>query len=81
MNLWTAFQKMVKVGGPMYVGEVVSVESTFGDQRCTVQLLPGGALMSVTGTGRALEVGQRWVIQDGKIVGEGPAGTVVTAEI
>jgi hypothetical protein len=81
MNLWNAFQKVVSYPGLIYIGEVVSVESTFGDQRCTVQVLPGTALVSVTGTGRALEIGQRWIIQNGKIVEEGPTGAIMTAEI
>lgn len=81
MNLWTAFQKVVAVGGPQQIGEVVSVESTFGDQRCTVRLVPGLATVQVTGTGRALELGQRWIVRDGRIVDEGPRGAVLEIEI
>jgi len=81
MNLWRAFQKTVMSGGPTYVGEVVSVESAFGDQRCTVQLLPGEALMQVKGPGRSLEIGQRWIVRDGAIVEEGPKGAVLTIEV
>jgi hypothetical protein len=82
MNLWTAFQQIVKTGGPLMIGEVVSIESAFGDQRCTVELLPSGAtLANVIATGYALEIGQRWVIQDGRIVDTAPAGTVLTAEV
>lgn len=81
MNLWKSFDRLIQTGGPMQIGEVVSVESTFGDQRCTVQLLPGVALVQVTGTGRALEIGQRWVVQDGRIIDEAPTGTVANIEI
>jgi hypothetical protein len=81
MNLWTAFQKVIGNQGLIFVGEVVSVESTFGDQRCTVQVLPGAALMQVIGTGRALEIGQRWVIQNGRIIDEGPEGAVMTVDV
>ena len=81
MNLWTAFQKVLASGGPTQIGEVVSVESTFGDQRCTVRLLPGEALVQATGTGRLLEVGQRWVIRDGNIIEEGPRGTMVNVDL
>ena len=76
MNLWSAFQKAVETGGPVQIGEVISVQSTFGDQRCTVQILPGTATAQVLGTGRSLEIGQRWVIQDGRIIDEAPTGTV-----
>ena len=81
MNLWRAFEKMVQTGGPLQIGEVVSVQSTFADQRCTVQLLPGTAQIQVIGTGRSLAVGQRWVIRDGKIIDEAPSGTIYQVEI
>ncbi|MCP5197642.1 MAG: hypothetical protein H6974_12800 [Gammaproteobacteria bacterium] len=81
MNLWTQFNELIQPGGPMRVGEVVSVESGFNDQRCTVTILPGTATMQVIGTGRSLEVGQRWIIQDGRIIDEAPSGTVVVVEV
>lgn len=82
MNLWTAFQQIVRTGGPLMIGEVIGIQSAFGDQRCTVELLPSGAVLGdVIATGYSLEIGQRWVIQDGRLVEAAPAGTVLTAEV
>ncbi|MCP5196974.1 MAG: hypothetical protein H6974_09345 [Gammaproteobacteria bacterium] len=81
MNLWTQFNALIPSGGPVLIGEVVSVESGFNDQRCTVTILPGTATMQVIGTGRSLAVGQRWIIQDGRIIDEAPSGTVVVVEV
>ncbi len=81
MNLWKQFEKAITSGGPRYIGEVVSTNNTFADQRCTVILTPGGASLEVTGIGRSLEIGQRWVIQDGKIIDEAPSGSVFNVDI
>ena len=81
MNLWKSFDRLMQVGGPLYIGEVTAVNTSFGDQRCTVTLLPGGGSIEVTGTGRALAIGQRWIIRDGRIVEEGPEGAVLTIEV
>ncbi len=81
MNLWRQFQRATAQGGPRTIGEVTAVNSTFGDHRCTVTLIPGGSSIEVTGAGRALEVGQRWLIQDGAIIGDAPAGSVFNVDI
>lgn len=80
MNLWKRFELLVETG-PVFIGEVTAVHSTFGDQRCTVTVLPGSASMDVAGPGRSLEVGQRWIIRNGVIVEEAPAGPVLTVTI
>ena len=81
MNLWRQFKKALDRSGPLMIGEVTAVNESFSDQRCTVTLLPGDASIEVIGTGRSLEVGQRWVIQDGKIIDSAPAGEVFNAEV
>lgn len=81
MNLWKSFDRLIQNTGPIYLGEVIDVNSSFGDVRCTVTLLPGGEEQEVTGAGRSLEEGQRWIVQDGKIVEEGPTGDVVYLDI
>ena len=81
MNPWAAFQKLVASGGPLQIGEVVAMNSTFGAHRATVRLLPGLALVEVAGPGRTLEIGQRWVVQDGRIIDEAPQGAVVLVEV
>ena len=81
MNLWKSFDRLMQTGGPRYIGEVTAVNSSFGDQRCTVSLLPGGAEIEVTGTGRELEIGQRWLVQDGRIIDDAPTGTVLMIDV
>jgi len=81
MNLWKTFDRLMQTSGPLYIGEVTAVNSSFGDQRCTVTLLPGGGSIEVTGTGRSLEIGQRWVVQDGRIVEDAPTGSVTYLDI
>lgn len=81
MNLWNQFSRMQATQGPRYIGEVLSVDTGFGDVRAIVSLLPGAAQIEVTGLGRALEVGQRWIVQDGKIIDEAPSGTVFDVDI
>ena len=81
MNLWTQFNRLVETGGPRYIGEVIDVHSAFGEVRATVELLPGGAELEVSANGRSVSIGQRWVIQDGKMVDEAPAGTVLNVEV
>lgn len=81
MNLWREFERAVRTGGPRYIGDVTAVNSTFGDQRCTVTLIPGGSSIEVTGVGRGLEIGQRWLIQDGKIIDDAPGGSVINVDI
>lgn len=76
MNLWRAFDQLFDKSLPQ-IGEVVSVSGT----RCVVTLLPGTAQITVSGVGRSLEVGQRWIVQDGTIIEEGPTGTVVNIEV
>ena len=81
MNIWKAFDRLMKTDGPLYIGEVIDVNSSFGDQRCTVELLPGGIEVEVTGTGRGLEIGQRWIVRDGKIIDDAPSGSVTYLDI
>ena len=81
MNLWKSFDRLMQTSGPIYIGEVIAVNNSFGDQRCTVTLLPGGESIEVTGTGRSLEIGQRWVVQDGRIVEDAPTGSVTYLDI
>ena len=81
MNLWKSFDRLMQTSGPLYIGEVIAVNNSFGDQRCTVTLLPGGESIEVTGTGRSLDIGQRWVVQDGRIVEDAPTGSVTYLDI
>jgi len=81
MNLWKSFDRLMQTSGPLYIGEVIAVNNSFGDQRCTVTLLPGGGSIEVTGTGRNLEIGQRWVVQDGRIIDDAPTGSVTYLDI
>lgn len=80
MNLWAKFQAL-NAGSPRHVGEVTAINARFSDQRCTVTLIPSGVSIEVNGTGRSLEIGQRWLIQNGRIIEEGPSGTVLTADV
>jgi len=81
MNLWKTFDRLMQTGGPRFIGEVTAINSSFGDPRCTVTLLPGGASLEVLAPGRSLEIGQRWLIQDGQIIGDAPSGTVINVDI
>lgn len=81
MNLWTLFQQATRQGGPLMIGEVVEIYNTFGDVQVDVQVLPGNAIIRAKAPGRSLEIGQRWVIQDGKVIDEAPSGTIFTAEV
>ena len=81
MNLWKTFSQLMDVGGPLFIGTVTAVNSSFGDQRCTVTLIPGGSSIEVIGPGRTLQIGQRWLIQDGAIIGDAPTGTVTNVDI
>jgi len=72
MNLWTLFQQTVNQGGPLMIGEVTVIYNTFGDVQADVQILPGDAIVRVKAPGRSLEVGQRWLIQDGAVIDEAP---------
>lgn len=82
MNLWRQFDTLIAMGGPLFIGEVLSIQSGFGDQRCTVALLPSGAtLTGVIAAGYDLAIGQRFVIQNGRIKEAAPDGTVLTADI
>lgn len=77
MNLWSQFSKMVNRSGPLLIGEVDSVSG----ETCIVTLLPSGVTIQAEGIGRTLTVGQRWVIQDGKIISEAPSGSVTYVDI
>ena len=77
MNLWKAFDRLIQVGGPLFIGEVTAVDG----QRCTVTLIPSGVSVEVAGPGRALEIGQRWIVRDGQIIDEGPEGTIMMIDI
>lgn len=77
MNLWTRFNALAP-GSPRHVGEVTAV-GTY--PYCTVVLIPSGVSIVVAGPGRTLTVGQRWLIEDGRIIEEGPTGTVLEAEV
>lgn len=81
MNLWTLFQQTVKQGGPIMIGEVTQIYNVYGDVQTDVQVLPGNAVVRVKAPGRTLEIGQRWVIQDGRVIDEAPSGTIFTAEV
>lgn len=81
MNPWKAFDRLTKTGGSLYIGTVSAVNSSFGDQRCTVTLLPGGGSLEVTGTGRTLAIGQKWLIQDRAIIDDAPTGTPTYVDI
>ena len=72
MNLWTLFQQAVNQGGPLMIGEVTAVYNAFGDVQADVQILPGLAIVRVKAPGRSLEIGQRWLIQDGVVIEEAP---------
>lgn len=72
MNLWTLFQQTVNRGGPIMIGEVTAIYNTFGDVQIDVQVLPGDAIVRVNAPGRSLEIGQRWLIQDGAVIDEAP---------
>lgn len=72
MNLWTLFQQTVQSGGPLMIGEVTEIYNAFGDVQADVQILPGDAIVRVKAPGRSLEVGQRWLIQDGVVIDEAP---------
>lgn len=72
MNLWTLFQQTVKLGGPLMIGEVTEIYASFGDVQADVQVVPGSAIVRVKAPGRSLEIGQRWLIQDGVVIEEAP---------
>jgi hypothetical protein len=77
MNLWKTFDRLIQTGGPRFIGAVTAVDG----QRCTVTLLPSGVSVDVEGVGRSLAIGQRWIVQDGKIIDEAPAGDVSYLDI
>ena len=81
MNLWKSFDRLTATTGPLYIGEVIDINASFGDPRCTVSLLPGGVELEVVAPGRTLALGQRWLIQDGQVIGEASTGDVVYLDI
>jgi len=81
MNLWNQFKRTIGDSGPRFIGEVTAINSSFGDVRCTVTLLPGGTSLEVSANGRDVEIGQRWLVQDGKIIDDAPGGSVVYVDI
>ena len=81
MNLWTLFQQTVKQGGPIMIGEVTEVYNSFGDVQADVQVLPGDAIVRIKAPGRSLEIGQRWLTQDGVVIEEAPNTEVFLATI
>lgn len=80
MNLWAKFAKLLG-SSPVQIVEVVTVHSAFNDVQFDGQVLPGTAIIRVRAPGRSLEVGQRWVVQDGAVVEEAPGTPVLTAEV
>lgn len=81
MNLWTQFQQAVKLGGPLMIGEITQIYPAFGDVQADVQILPGDAIVRVKAPGRSLEIGQRWLIQDGAVIDEAPSSEVYLVEV
>lgn len=77
MNLFKQFQSVSQDQGLRFIGEVTAVNGT----NCTVTLTPGGASLEVSGVGRSLVIGQRWIVQAGKIIGEAPSGAVINIEV
>lgn len=77
MNLWKRFEALTP-SAPRHVGEVIEV---LDYPYCYVTLVPSGDVMKVQGPGRSLEVGQRWLIEAGRIIEEGPTGAVVNGTI
>lgn len=80
MNLWKQYQSLT-VTGPRFIGEVTAVATAYGETRATLDLTPGGAELEVTATGQAVSVGQKWIVQDGKILEPAPSGAVVNVVI
>lgn len=72
MNVWTLFQQVIQSGGPLMIGEVTAIYAAFGDVQADVQILPGDAVVRVKAPGRSLEIGQRWLVQDGSVIEEAP---------
>lgn len=81
MNLWTLFQQTVRSGGPFMIGEVTAIHNEFGEVQADVQVLPGNAIVRVKAPGRSLEIGQRWIIQDGAVIDEAPSSEVYLVEV
>lgn len=81
MNFWAAFQQVIQPQGPLMIGEVTAIYNAFGDVQADVQILPGAAIVRVKAPGRSLEIGQRWLIQDGSVVEEAPNTTVYAVTI
>ena len=81
MNLWKQFAQIVLPGEPRMIGEVVSVVASFGDQRCLMQIIPSGETLEVLTPGRSVQVGERYVIEAGKVVEEAPGGEVFHVEV
>jgi hypothetical protein len=81
MNLWKRLNEITGQREPVFVGEVVAINATLNDVRCTMQVLPGTGTVEVLAPGRALELGQRWVVQGGRIVEEAPTTEVLEIEI
>jgi len=80
VNLWAKFSKLLG-GGPVQIVEVTAVYSAFGDVQFDGIVLPGTTVIRVRAPGRSLKVGQRWIVQDGAVIEEGPGGPVLTAEV
>jgi|GEM_PF-4668832 len=74
MNAYKAFQSLVKQY-PIYVCEIVTVYS----DTSLVKLLPSNSYSTVSGVGFAQ--GSRVYVQNGKITGLAPAGSVTTLSI
>jgi hypothetical protein len=81
MNLWKRLNEITGQREPVFVGEVIGIDSTFGDVRCTMTILPGAETLEVLAPGRVLEIGQRWVVQGGRIIAEAPTTEVLEIEI
>lgn len=80
MNLWKQYQGLT-VTGPRFIGEVISVIPAFGETKATLELLPGGAEIEVVSRGQSIVVGQKWIVQEGRILEPAPGGAVVNVVI
>lgn len=78
-NLWAQFRRVVETATPQFLADVVTVEE--GDYS-VVSLLPSGTLLKVKRKPSSVnQVGDRVIVQDGAIIGDGPPGAVVNATI
>lgn len=81
MNVYKALTQITGERQPVYLGEIVSINSSFSEVRVIVQLLPSTAQIEVLATGKTVEVGQRFTIQAGVLLDEAPMTSVVDIEV